>query len=457
VLSSNDVWVVGDFFDGTIRPFSMHWDGLGWTVVDVPVPNDFGDASLYAVDASDPGNIWAGGGFEVTGPDGYFGTHVYALRWNGSDWDLMDAPIGDGGSGDRILGIEALASDDVWFVGEAPPLAVTPQPSLAMHWDGNDFEIVPTPPVNTYNGTFGRGNSLIAVSALATDDIWAVGAAGDGDPIRTDSQILHWDGSNWVHVPGPVVGVWHSLESVVAIAPDDVWAGGESFDGVDYHGLALHWDGSSWTEVPTPGGLYGLVASASDDVYGCGNGILHWNGTDWSVIESFSEVYGPSVSAIDAAPASSCEIWAGGRQLDDTDSLFTLVVRSNSTEASWTNYGSGWPGTGGIPSLTADADPVLSTSIKVSVGNSRAATTPALVFVGFAPANLPAWDGTLLVTPSIVFSLVVPGSGIDLPYDVPSDSNLAGLSLFVQVLEVDPGASRGVSFTEGLELVHGSR
>jgi len=51
----------------------------------------------------------------------------------------------------------------------------------------------------------------------------------------------------------------------------------------------------------------------------------------------------------------------------------------------------------------------------------------------------------------------VPTGGLDLDYDVPSDPTLAGVSVFVQVLEIDRGATRGVSFTEGMELMHGVR
>src|SRR5687768_13684591 len=98
VLASDDAWVVGDWFASRILPFSMHWDGLHWTIVDVPLPNDLGNGSLYAIDASGPDNIWAGGGFEVVAPDGFFGTHVYALRWDGTDWELMDTPIASGSS-----------------------------------------------------------------------------------------------------------------------------------------------------------------------------------------------------------------------------------------------------------------------------------------------------------------------------------------------------------------------
>src|SRR5262245_4157504 len=42
--------------------------------------------------------------------------------------------------------------------------------------------------------------------------------------------------------------------------------------------------------------------------------------------------------------------------------------------AASTNYGAGWPGTSGVPSLTASSDPVLCAPIMVDVANSRGAS-----------------------------------------------------------------------------------
>ena len=40
--------------------------------------------------------------------------------------------------------------------------------------------------------------------------------------------------------------------------------------------------------------------------------------------------------------------------------------------------------------------------------------------------------------------------------EVPCDHNMCGVSVFVQVIQVDPGAApAGLSFTPGLELVYG--
>src|SRR5262249_26904910 len=110
----------------------------------------------------------------------------------------------------------------------------------------------------------------------------------------------------------------------------------------------------------------------------------------------------------------------------------------------------------GIPSLTASGPPILCTQVGISIGNSRGSTTPAVFIVGFRPAAIPtALGGTLLVLPSAVLPFTLPGAGASIPYSVLCGDQYCDLGLYVQVLELDPGASQQISFTQGLELIHG--
>lgn len=128
--------------------------------------------------------------------------------------------------------------------------------------------------------------------------------------------------------------------------------------------------------------------------------------------------------------------------------------------ASWQNYGSGHPGTLGVPTLTLDADPVLGTSPNVQVGNSLGTSTHACVFVATGRAMVPTpFGGNLLVGPLneiLVFAVSLPDSRIQnfrLPIDNSTEN--CGRIVRIQVVEVDPGASAGISFSAGLEVVVG--
>jgi hypothetical protein len=329
VVSPTDIWAVGDYWTNNSEAFAMHYNGISWTQHPVPLVNEWGSSALWAVAAKD-GEVWAAGYRVYTPsiPNAYFGMHIFVLRWNGSQWVAMNTPALGGGSGDHVLDIEIAGPNDVWFFGEGHPIAVQPQPALAMHWNGSSFSVINTPQVNPQVSGFGNGNSLWAGSALNANEIWAVGAAGDGDSLPCQhSQIMRWSGSQWQHIPAAALNCyWHSLYAVEAIAPNDVWAGGEYEDANGYHGLALHYNGSGWTQIPVPGGITDFHAFASDDVYAVGGNVMHWDGDVWSVVETFAEVYGPSLWSIGFA--GDCQMFAAGRKIDG-ETIAPLTVEFN--------------------------------------------------------------------------------------------------------------------------------
>jgi hypothetical protein len=124
--------------------------------------------------------------------------------------------------------------------------------------------------------------------------------------------------------------------------------------------------------------------------------------------------------------------------------------------AAWSNYGAGWPGTNGVPSLTASANPVLGSSINVLLSSSTGSATAGLLLAGIAPASLATgFGGTLLVVPPANVPVAVPAGGLSFPLAVPNLRALCGSAVFMQAVEADRGASHGVSFSRGLELVVG--
>jgi Tol biopolymer transport system component len=124
-------------------------------------------------------------------------------------------------------------------------------------------------------------------------------------------------------------------------------------------------------------------------------------------------------------------------------------------QGSWTNYGAGLAGTLGVPSIALSADPEFGASPTLDVGNSAGAWSVAFLVVGTARASLPVAGGTLLVLPGTIAAEGLPLAGLSLGFTVPYDATLFGFVLDVQVIEIDAGASQGLSFTPGLELVFG--
>jgi hypothetical protein len=136
-----------------------------------------------------------------------------------------------------------------------------------MHWDGLDFTQVDS-----------GSATLRGIWALAPDRMWAAG----------DSGVIYWDGTAWADRPGTtweLQAVWaESEDAVFAVGGQRSWFGG----------LTEVWDGRIWTDQQWDGfetftGVWGL---ARNSVWAVGEGsVLFWDGAAWSV-----EVEGLSTS-----------------------------------------------------------------------------------------------------------------------------------------------------------------
>jgi hypothetical protein len=55
----------------------------------------------------------------------------------------------------------------------------------------------------------------------------------------------------------------NSWQTVLALAPNDVWVGGSSHKNLSEEGLLEHWDGKSWSAITGPAPLSGKLFSSS--------------------------------------------------------------------------------------------------------------------------------------------------------------------------------------------------
>ena len=310
-VSAIDIWAVGgiapsvDTIDGGMIPFAMHYDGTTWTPMPLPAARASWGASprvsLATVTATGPNDVWAAGRDGDTG---------IAYHWNGTTWASVGVPTASGVVRDALdwNGISAIASGDVWLVGErrVGQLGRSALQPVAAHWNGIGWTLVNTPlPAGTQN-------RLASVSGHAPDDVWVVGAVGTppdwptaAPDMRVMPFVVHWDGTQWseVHVPLPdATATVTALDTVLAVSSDNVWVSGTYGLKVSLGDLVtdsartffLHWDGSVWNTVPAPPPPTGngppfdspnaLVATGPTDLW-CGgqfaNGsvsFLHYSG-----------------------------------------------------------------------------------------------------------------------------------------------------------------------------------
>lgn len=123
-------------------------------------------------------------------------------------------------------------------------------------------------------------------------------------------------------------------------------------------------------------------------------------------------------------------------------------------------YGAGKPGSGGfVPSLDGTGPALLGETFNLESDNALGGAN-ALLAISGSRAAVPIVGGTVLVGVPLVSVPVVldgqpgvPGDGnLSLPVTVPDFEPFVGVPLFFQLLPLDPGASWGVSMSNGVEL-----
>ena len=259
--SPADVWAVGDYLpdakgsnqDATLT-FAEHYNGKKWSVVRTPNagPN-FG--SFYGVTAVD-GDAWAVG----ERLNARYQDRALAESWNGSQWTI-DHLAQPGPVRDMLFGAAALSPSDVWVVGDqegADGIFET----LAEHWNGSTWQVVPTPDPGP------AGKHLYAVDAVAPDDVWAVGQRL-GNAAPDQGLVEHWNGHRWAVVPSPQSASAPVLFDAVTATPAQAWVAGEA-DSPEGGGRPLieHYAAGRWDIARLPAGagsdwtnLYGLARS----------------------------------------------------------------------------------------------------------------------------------------------------------------------------------------------------
>lgn len=158
------------------------------------------------------------------------------------------------GLDNSLFDVAVLSATDAWAVGEYLVDGGGAQRTLIQHYDGTAWTTVPSPNLPTGTGR-NQINSLRGVTAIAPDDVWAVGyTVSSDDPYQT--LTMHWNGQGWSIVDSPnytFPGAYNALLDVAATSPNDVWAvGGSPLGGVAGRGLLLHFNGMSERVVCPP-------------------------------------------------------------------------------------------------------------------------------------------------------------------------------------------------------------
>ena len=316
--SGTDVWAVGTAGANTL---AEHWNGSSWSIM--PTPNPVGSgiqAQLLGVTALSSNNVWAVG-FSTSLTTDYA---TLAEHWDGSAWSIVPTPNPPGVPTVSLNAVAAVSASDIWAVGGNPPSqSGYSSQALLEHWNGSTWSIVAAPP----STATWFASSRFGLAAVTSTNVWAIGSF----------DSFHWDGTAWSVVQGA-----QSTAAASAAGATSVWAVGtytdNSYGYYATYTLAYLWNGSSWSQSSTVTPTFldtfqGVSARASNDVWAVGTTSRtstlteHWDGSSWKVEPSpNASTASNAYTDLDAVVAiASNDVWAVGYYFDAAGNQLTLT------------------------------------------------------------------------------------------------------------------------------------
>ena len=329
-LALDDVWAAGYFETDAFRPLPLveHWNGTAWTAVPTPIVGDE-DNFLYGITALSTDDVWAVGFIMVRQ---YSEAVTLAMHWDGLQWTVIPTPNA-GSVHDDLVAVSGTSSNDVWAAGSSFRESTYSYHALVEHWNGTEWSIVPS--------ASARGGTYLSAITSSPSARWSAGYTA-ASPNQTVVEQL--SGSRWVHVSSQnLPGDNNFFYGVSAASGTDAWAAGDenSPEMPQPNTLIEHWDGSAWSIVPSPSPapngnyLRGIAAVSSTEAWAAGftidadlatNTLVErWSGTDWTVFPSPNHQQNlSSLLAISATPAGT-DLWAVGEWYDFSLKAHTFI------------------------------------------------------------------------------------------------------------------------------------
>jgi len=130
-------------------------------------------------------------------------------------------------------------------------------------------------------------SSLESVVVVGANDVWAVGEDRT-DPMASKPLVMHWNGRKWKVVPGPAVPAG-SFDDVAAGPDGAIWATGWARVDGQEHAVVYKYVGGAWKaltnglEQSINGNALSII-SANDAWLGLNAGLAHYDGKTWKLV-----------------------------------------------------------------------------------------------------------------------------------------------------------------------------
>lgn len=336
-VAHHNLWAVGYAGSSTTSRQTLieHYDGTQWTVVTSPNLPGYPMNQLTGVSAVSATDIWAAG-FATT--SGYLNQALLAY-YDGDQWALVATPALPDSDDNFFTDVVALDTDDVWIVGAYRTTGTGSYHALVEHYDGAQWSIFPTPGLDMLNA------DLEGLTAIAPDDLWAVGNQASGAGGTYQTLIVHYDGSGWEAVDSPSITTGDNILHNVAFADaTHGWAVGRAQEDYEDYAIVLFYDGGNWTVASRhteSSDLWAVTAPGVNDVWAGGfygdsaawsPFLDRWNGAAWiptTLVSNPGSIY-------NLTRDSSGYLYAVGNTRPASSRL-TLVAEA-SPECQWSSY-----------------------------------------------------------------------------------------------------------------------
>lgn len=229
----------------------------------------------------------------------------------------------------KLLGVQALAKNDVWSVGtymdngEEDPARDT-NVTDAEHKTVSGWQQAPTPGMPPFGET-----DFSSVSFDRSNDGWA---AGSWYSLDVGPLVEHWDGTRWAvsATLAPPTPAGSTVSAIKAFSPNNVWITVtplKALGGSPGHNWIEHWDGTTWNYVSYPGEtdpaadpqLWSMSGTSPDDLWIFGGRhdmdgpvAYHWTGNGFTATEMPTPDATIGYRFTSAGAAAANDVWVAG-------------------------------------------------------------------------------------------------------------------------------------------------
>jgi hypothetical protein len=340
----------------TLTPLTEIWNGTSWRLANAPYPAHYTGSQLTSVTCTSATACIAVGFSMLGNAHRMKRMTAFADRWNGVRWTLTEVPKPARAKFTQLYAVSCTSPVACTAVG-----SVNAASSLAVRWNGKAWKLQNTP---RPRAAVDRYTYLYGVSCMSATSCMAVGDSDSGGAFSHKYNTFRslserWNGRRWAiaPTPRPASATEAFLQGVSCVSANSCTAVGWAMlnpSGVTEAFVAESWNGARWTlrpaapqpasQVPNP--IFSAVSCAATSCMavgaterdgtlpGSGNGVVSEleTSTGWGVLSVPIAAYGSELSAVSCSSAGTCTaVGDTGLQLP----IKPVVERWNG--ASWTS------------------------------------------------------------------------------------------------------------------------